>query len=156
MEEAPEHLLDMNLGDVGADVFWDGYWRYTAEWGTGWEYGEEDGFVFPSAFSGMQYGLELTQTPDFFLSVLLLDHYFLETSFSEGYDQNTYVMGYIGDEEDTVQEVRIGNAGIGIGEYEGIDVSSPDYNTPGISGSFRTEKSEHEFMIRYDPTGRAD
>ena len=28
----------------------------------------------------------------------------------------------------------------------------PEYNTPGISGRFESMQSEHEFMIRYDPT----
>ena len=109
--EAPDHILDMELGDVGTDVFWQGYWRYRIAYGTGWENGS-DGFVFPAAFPGMQYGLEFSQEPDFFLSVFLLDHYFLETSFTEGYDKNTYVMGYKGDDDSPVKEVRIGNAGI--------------------------------------------
>ncbi len=149
--EAPAHILDMDIGSVGTDVYWQGYWRYRFTYGTGYENGP-DGWVFPASFSGLQQGFEFKQEPDFFLSVFLLDHYFLETSITEGYDRNTYVMGYMGGEEDPVKEVRIGNAGIGIGEYRGIDVSSPEYNTPGISGRFESMQSEHEFMIRYDPT----
>ncbi|OQY34041.1 MAG: hypothetical protein B6241_06045 [Spirochaetaceae bacterium 4572_59] len=148
---APRYLLDMKLGDADADVLWEGYWKHNFSYGTGWENGS-DGFVFPSAFPGFQEGFEFSQKPDFFLSVLLLNHYFLETSITEDSDKNTYVMGYMGGDDSPVKELRIGNAGIGIGEYEGIDVSSPDYNTPGISGRFQTELSEHEFMIRYDPT----
>ena len=150
-QEAPEFLMDMNIGDLGTDIYWQGYWRYSIVAGTSWETGE-DGFVFPSSFSGLQQGVEFSQEPDFFLSLILMDHYFLETSFTEGYDKNTYVMGYTGGEDSPVKEIRIGNAGIGISEYQGIDVSSPDYNTPGISGFFQTAQSEHEFMIRYDPT----
>ncbi|MBF9018314.1 MULTISPECIES: hypothetical protein [unclassified Oceanispirochaeta] len=150
-EEAPEHIFDMDLGGVGADVFWEGYWRFSMTYGTGFENGE-DGFVFPSAFPGLKEGFEFAQEPDFFLSVLLLDHYFIETSFTEGYDKNTYAMGYVGDETTALKEVRIGNAGIGIGEFEGIDVSSPKYNTPGVKARFETRSSEHELMIRYDPT----
>ncbi len=149
--EAPEHIFDMQLGGVGADVFWDGYWRFGLTFGTGFESGK-DGFVFPSAFPGLQQGLEFAQEPDFFLSVLLLDHYFVEMSFTEGYDRNTYAMGYVGDETTALKEFRIGNAGIGIGEYEGIDVSSPKYNTPGMMARFETASSEHEIMVRYDPT----
>ncbi len=149
--EAPAHILDMKIGDVGTDVYWQGYWRYRLTYGTGYENGS-DGFIFPAPYPGLQQGLEFRQEPDFFLSVFLLDHYFLETSITEGYDKNTYVMGYQGGENDPVKEVRIGNAGIGIGEYQGIDVSSPEYNTPGISGRVESRYSEHEFMIRYDPT----
>ena len=61
-------------------------------------------------------------------------------------------MGYVGDETTTVKEVRIGNSKIGIGEYEGIDVSSPEYNTPGVMARFETARSQHEVMLRYDPT----
>ena len=150
-EEAPRYIFDMELGDVNADVFWEGYWRYRFTYGTGFENGE-DGFVFPEAYPGLHEGFEFSQEPDFFLSVLLLDHYFVEFSFTEGYDKNTYAMGYVGDETTTVKEVRIGNAGIGIGEYEGIDVSSPEYNTPGVMARFETARSQHEVMLRYDPT----
>ena len=36
-EEAPEHVFDMDLGGVGADVFWEGYWRFSMTYGTGFE-----------------------------------------------------------------------------------------------------------------------
>ncbi|MDC7235994.1 MAG: hypothetical protein PQJ58_22410 [Spirochaetales bacterium] len=150
-EEAPKHIFDMNMGSVETDIFWEGYWRFGLTYGTGFENGK-DGFVFPSAFPGLQEGFEFSQEPDFFLSVLLLNHYFIETSFTEGNDKNTYAMGYVGDETTALKEVRIGNSEIGIGEYEGIDVSSPKYNTPGVSARFETRNSEHEMMIRYDPT----
>lgn len=150
-DEAPEHIFDMDIAGVGTDVFWEGYWRFGLTYGTGFQTGD-DGFIFPSPFPGMQEGFEFSQEPDFFLSVLLLDHYFIETSFTEGYDKNTYAMGYVGDETTALKELRIGNAGIGIGEYEGIDVSSPKYNTPGVMARFETRSSEHELMVRYDPT----
>lgn len=150
-EEAPKHIFDMDIGSVESDIFWEGYWRFSMTYGTGFESGK-DGFVFPAPFPGLQEGFEFSQEPDFFLSVLLLDHYFIETSFTEGYDKNTYAMGYVGDETTALKELRIGNAGIGIGEYEGIDVSSPKYNTPGVKAHFETRRSQHEFMIRYDPT----
>ena len=150
-EEAPKYLFDMELGDVNADVFWEGYWKYRFAYGTGFEIDDGD-LAFPEAYPGLQDGFEFSQEPDFFLSVLLLDHYFVEFSFTEDYDRNTYAMGYVGDETTTVKEVRIGNSGIGIGEYEGIDVSSPEYNTPGIMARFETARSQHEVMLRYDPT----
>jgi len=149
--EAPAHIFDLDIGGVGTDIFWEGYWRYSLTYGTGYEINEGD-FIYPQTFPGFRQGFEFSQEPDFFLSVLLLDHFFLETSFTEGYDRNTYVMGYVGDDTTTVKEVRIGNAGIGIGEYTGIDVSSPQYNTPGIKAAFETTRSEHEIMVRYDPT----
>ncbi len=150
-EEAPKYLFDMELGDVNADVFWEGYWRYRFTYGSGFELNDGN-FIFPEAYPGLQNGFEFAQEPDFFLSVLLMDHYFVEFSFTEGYDKNTYAMGYVGDETTTVKEVRIGNTGIGIGEYEGIDVSSPEYNTPGVMARFETARSQHEVMLRYDPT----
>jgi hypothetical protein len=150
-EEAPEHIFDLDLGGVDTDIFWEGFWRYSLSYGTGYEIDSGE-FIFPQAYPGLQQGLEFSQEPDFFLSVLLMNHYFLETSFTQGYDKNTYAMGYVGDESTSLKEVRIGNAGIGIGEYEGIDVSSPKYNTPGIMASFETTRSRHEIMVRYDPT----
>ena len=91
--------MDMDIGSVGTDVYWQGYWRYRLTYGTGYENGP-DGWVFPAPFPGLQQGFEFKQEPDFFLSVFLLDHYFLETSITEGYDRNTYVMGYMGGEDD--------------------------------------------------------
>ncbi len=149
-QNSPRQIFALNFGGIDTDVFWQGYWRYKFHWGTGLKEGPE-GFVFPVPYPGMADGFEFAQEPDFFLSVLFLKHYFLEFSFADKSDHNTFAMGYMGDENTTVKEVRIGNSGIGMGEYWGIESSSPQYNTPGIKAVFGTNRSEHEVLIRYDP-----
>ncbi len=146
-----KQIFDLDLKDVDTDIFWQGYWRYKLQWGNGLEKGLK-GFVFPKPYPGLAHGFQFIQEPDFFLSILFFNHYFLEFSFTDKSEQNTYAMGYIGDESTTVKELRIGNAGIGMKEYWGIESSSPRFNTPGFKGTFKTPHSEHEAMIRYDPT----
>ncbi|MCK5249746.1 MAG: hypothetical protein KAJ98_07270, partial [Spirochaetaceae bacterium] len=82
----------------------------------------------------------------------LNDRWFIETTFLEGFERNTYRAGYIGGDDDFVREIIAGNAGVNATSYAEIDVPAPRYNTPGIVAKFATPKSEHELLIRYDPT----
>jgi len=149
-EEAPATVWDFEIGDREVDLYFTGYWKIGVIGGASIESGPS-GIIFPAAFPGLT-DFRFYQEPDLTISLWLMNRFYLETSFLEGFDKNTYAIGYRGMEGEFLQTVRIGNSEIGIQDYRGLNVPSPKYNTPGISASFQTEKSFHDILFRYDPT----
>ncbi|MBB6478402.1 hypothetical protein [Spirochaeta isovalerica] len=149
-EEAPAAVWDMDINDSEVDLYITGYWKIGVKGGVSFESGPA-GIVFPAAFPGLT-DFNFYQEPDVTISLWLKNRYYLETTFLEGFDKNTYAIGYRGQEGEVLQAVRIGNSEITIDDYEGINVPSPDYNTPGVSAEFQTALSSHDVLIRYDPT----
>ncbi len=149
-EEAPETIWDMTIGDTDVDLYLAGSWKMGIAAGLSVQSGPS-GVIFPAAFPGLTK-FNFYQEPDLTISLWLMNKFYLETSFLEGFDKNTYTVGYRGFEGDVIQSVRIGNSDIKIEEYKGISVPSPKYNTPGICGSFQTNISTHDILFRYDPT----
>jgi len=145
--EASAYLLDLNLGDSDVNLMWEGYWRMSLV--TGGSFGKQ---TPETAYPGLARGTAFFQEPDVTITLWINDRWFLETTFLEGFERNTYRAGYVGQEDEFVQEVTLGNAGVNATSYAEIDVPAPRYNTPGIVAKFATAKSEHELLVRYDPT----
>ena len=148
--EASAYLIDTKIGDSDVDLIWDGYWRMSLV--TGGSFGKK---TADSTFPGLAQGTSFIQEPDITLTLWLNNRWFLETSFLEGFERNTYRAGYVGEEDEFVRSVVAGNSGVNAVSYAEIDVPSPRFNTPGISASFATERSKHEILLRYDPTESA-
>ncbi|MDT8297788.1 MAG: hypothetical protein RQ801_05765, partial [Spirochaetaceae bacterium] len=68
------------------------------------------------------------------------------------FERNTYRAGYQGRDDEFVRQVVAGNAGVNASTYAGLAVPRPVESTPGIVGKFGTSKSDHEILVRYDPT----
>jgi hypothetical protein len=149
-EEAPATIWDMDIGDTDVDLYLAGYWKMGLMGGTAASW-SSDGVDFPTDFPGLT-SFSFYQAPDLTISLWLMNRYYLETSFVEGFDKNTYAIGYRGMEGEFLQSVRIGNSEITIDDYTGLSVPNAEYNTPGISASFETETTYHDVMVRYDPT----
>ncbi len=145
--EASEYLMDLKLGDSNVNLFWEGYWRMSFV--TGGSFGKR---TAETVYPGLARGTAFFQEPDVTITLWINDRWFLETTFLEGFERNTYRAGYVGQDDEFVREVTVGNAGVNAASYAEIDVPAPRYNTPGISAKFATPKSEHELLVRYDPT----
>ena len=146
-EAAQPYLLDFKLGESDVDLIWDGYWRMSLV--VGGSFGRRGD---RNRFQGLREGVSFFQEPDLTISLWLNNRWFLEASFLEGFERNTYRAGYRGHEGEFVQEVVVGSAGVDAASYGGIKVPRPRRNTPGISAKFAAERSKHEFLLRYDPT----
>ncbi|MDC7222753.1 MAG: hypothetical protein PQJ60_03365, partial [Spirochaetales bacterium] len=151
LEEAPSSIWSYKMGDSNVDFYWDGYWRFTFSAGLAFSV-DDDSLDWSSTYSDYTDGLFFEQTPDLLLSLWIDDRYYFETSVVEDYDYNTYLMGYQGAEEEYLQSVKLGNTEITTDSYATLSVSSPEYNTPGITLKGETERMENEFMVRFDGT----
>ncbi|MCK5735364.1 MAG: hypothetical protein KAH21_02755, partial [Spirochaetaceae bacterium] len=145
--EASAYLLDLKLGDSDVSLLWEGYWRMSFV--TGGSFGKR---TAETIYPGLAQGTAFFQEPDVTITLWINNRWFLETTFLEGFERNTYRAGYVGQKDEFVREVTLGNAGVNATSYAEIDVPAPRYNTPGIVAKFGTAKSEHELLIRYDPT----
>ncbi|MDC7221329.1 MAG: hypothetical protein PQJ59_15440 [Spirochaetales bacterium] len=150
-EEAPSHIWSYSLDDSNVDFYWDGYWRFTFSAGLAFSV-DEGSMDWSSTYSDYTDGFFFEQAPDLLLSLWIDDRYFLETSVVEDYDYNTYLVGYQGADDEYLQSVKIGNTDITTDSYAGLSVSSPEYNTPGLTIKGETEKMQNEFMVRFDGT----
>jgi DNA polymerase-4 len=151
-QEASPWVFDFGLESGEVQLEWQGYWKLRGGWGTAWS--TENGVTtWPAFFPGMQEGFSFTQEPDLLLTLWILDRYYLEINFVEDYTRNTYAMGYRGKEGEILQSARIGNSGIAVSGYQGLEIPLPEYNTPGASLLLQTARADHEFLIRFDPSG---
>ncbi len=146
-QEASPYLLDTSLGSSNVNLIWEGYWRISFTAGGGFGIQRQN-----NAFPGLPRGTRFFQEPDLTLTLWLDNRWFLETTFLEGFSNNTYRAGYRGSEGEFVQAVTIGNAGIHAAAYAGMEVPAPVSGTPGISSHFAGRRSDHYLMLRYDPT----
>ncbi len=149
-EEAPATVWDIDIGDTNVDLYIAGYWKIGILGGVSVQW-TPSGVIFPATFPGLSQ-FQFYQEPDLTISLWIMNKFYLETSFLEGFDKNTYAIGYRGEEGEILQSVRIGNSDIKIDDYKGLNVPAPKYNTPGISALFQTPVSSHDILFRYDPS----
>jgi len=145
--EDSAYLIDTKLNDADVELIWDGYWRIRLA--AGGAFGKKDS---QNIFPALQRGVTFTQEPDLALSLWLNRRWFIETIFQGSLERNLYRGGYVGQEDEFVQEVIIGSSGISASSYAGVKVPSPHEGSPGISAKFLTPKTKHEILLRFDPT----
>jgi len=147
ISEDSAYLIDSKLNDVDVELIWDGYWRIRLA--AGGAFGKQSG---RNIYPDLQRGVEFTQEPDLALSLWLDRRWFIETIFQGSLERNRYRGGYVGRGDEFVQEVIVGNSGLSATAYAGLRVPSPHEGAPGISAKFLTPKSNHEVLLRFDPT----
>jgi hypothetical protein len=151
-EEAPETLFQTQIGDTEAEFFLTGSWKGSVQGALGFGYNPSVGLTYPYQFPGMTQGFSFSQTPDLTASLWLMDRYFFETTFLEGYDLNSYLIGYQGAEDELLQSILIGNTDIAISPYKFLNFPGGYTDSPGLSVLFKTPFSNHELLLRYDPS----
>ncbi len=157
-EEAPETLFDFVVSDAEVSLFTAGSWTTGFAPGLGWVFarGPEGeltatgGYTFPG-IEPVAFFNDVNLT----LSLWLVGRYFFETTVSEEIENSTILFGYAGRENESVQSVIIGNAGIGMGSYPylgfGDESGSIGQDAPGMSAAFISPVSTHELMVRFAP-----
>jgi len=147
ISEDSAYLIDTKLNDMDVELIWDGYWKIRLA--AGGAFGKKD---IQNIYPNLQRGVTFTQEPDLTLSLWLNRRWFIETVFKGSLEHNLFRGGYVGQENDFVQEVIIGNSDINATAYAKVEVPSPREGTPGISAKFLTPKTKHEILLRFDPT----
>lgn len=151
-KEAPETVFQTKVGEADVDLRLDGYWDSFLLGSLGAAVIPGKGIQYPSVFPGFSDGLIYEQKPNLTLALWLMDRYFFETTLQENRQLNSYVLGYQGKEGELLQSLRGGNKGIEISPYPYMDFPGGSRSSPGIAARLQTERTQHEFLLRYDPS----
>ncbi len=149
-EEAPPALISASLGDSDVELFLEGSWKasvgLSGSWGTA---PGTAGFV-SEPFPGLTQGFLFSQSPDIMISLLMMNRFLFEASFIEGYELNTFLLGYQGAENELLKSVRIGNTETGISPFPYISISDPAPDSLGAAFELGSDRFSLEGMLRYD------
>jgi hypothetical protein len=151
-DEAPETVFDSKIGDTDVDLYLEGYWDASVKAGLGFAFIPGLGWSYPYVFPGFPDGFEYDQKPDLILSLWLKERFFFETTIDEDYELNTYLLGYQGKPGEFVQSLKVGNRDVEISAFPYMEFPGSSRHSPAVSAMFQTERSQHEFLFRYDPS----
>lgn len=144
--EAPESLLSLKMGDSDVELIAQGYWEVSVLASGSFGLGANAGASAPT--------LLFRQVPDLWLSLTLLDRWFVEASLSaEGFGDE-YAAGYMGGEGEFLREVRVGNKGVAFPDLPYLSLGSGSSTSFGVSALGRNDRGSAHFLVRYDQARR--
>ena len=151
-----EAIFDAELGDAEVDLFMVGSWNTGIGGTLGWAFHpaippEDNRVTFPYDFPGMEQ-VPYFNAVDLTISLWLYERYYLEASFLDEFEVNTFILGYQGREGELLQSIRAGYGFLSISEYPYIEFSEAKAPSPGASAALATSRSEHELLVRYEPS----
>lgn len=153
-EEASPTLINLSRTDSSVNLLVQGSW--------------ESGLSAQGGIALTEFGLQaaatnnpllLTQRADLTLSLWIRDHWFVEASFLDNYDINTYRAGYQGGEDDPLQYVGIGNTGLDFPTFPYLDLGGSSPSSFGVYNKWQftdrgTQKNPSRLLLhgilRYD------
>ncbi|HOX13652.1 MAG TPA: hypothetical protein P5313_12725 [Spirochaetia bacterium] len=144
--EAPQSLLSLRMGDKDVELLAEGYWEVSVLASGAFGLGANEGVSAPT--------LLFRQIPDLWLSLTLLDRWFVEASLSSEGFGDQYVAGYRGGEGDFLREVRLGNKGVSFPDLPYLSLGAGSYTSFGISALGRSDRGSAHFLVRYDQARR--
>jgi hypothetical protein len=149
-------IFDTQLGDAEVDLFIVGSWNTGIGGALGWAFHpkippEDKRVTFPYDFPGME-PVPYFNAVDLTLSLWLYERYYLEATFVDEFEVNSFILGYQGHDDEFVQSVRLGYGLLSISEYPYIPFAEAKDSSPGASARFQTARSEHELLLRYEPS----
>ncbi|MDR2767779.1 MAG: hypothetical protein LBB82_05570 [Treponema sp.] len=150
-EEASSELFNMGLGDSEVSLFMSGYWK--ASLSLNWGFASSPLGAAPQSNDSP---LLFTQEADLTLSLWLRERWFLEVSFLDDYDLNTYRAGYQGLPGETIQYVGVGNTGLDFPVFPYLDLGGDSKSSFGAYGRFGSETTQFHALIRYDAAAREE
>ncbi|MBN1686611.1 MAG: hypothetical protein JW852_08145, partial [Spirochaetales bacterium] len=151
-EEAPEALLDVQLGSAEVELFVDGSWEATVGGSVGFGF-RRDTSPFIARYPGMFQGRPFSQEPDLLLSLWIEQRYFFETSILAGYDLNSLRLGYVNPEDGFLRQVILGTPAPPVHSYGDMLFSEGGKGSFGISVETATESSRHDAVLRIEDFG---
>ncbi|AEJ19635.1 hypothetical protein [Gracilinema caldarium] len=131
-EEAPATLFNLSRNDESVKLAIQGNW--------------ETGITAQEGIALTELGLQaattnnpllFTQTVDLTLSLWIKDHWFVEASFLDDYELNTYRAGYQGSEEEPLQYLGIGNTGLDFPRFPYLDMGGSSTSSFGMYNKWK-------------------
>jgi hypothetical protein len=150
-EEASSQLFNMNVWDTEVSLFIKGYWKgsLSLNWGI-------TNSPLGTAPESDDSPILFTQEADLTLSLWIWEKWFLEVSFLDDYDLNTYRAGYQGLPGEPVQYAGIGNTGLDFPAFPYLDLGGDSSSSFGFYGRFGSGELSFHTLLRYDAAAREE
>ena len=150
-EETSAQLFNMSIWDKDVSLFLSGYWKGSLAFN--WGLANSPLGTTPDTKDSP---LLFTQEADLTLSLWIWQKWFLEVSFIDDYDLNTYRAGYQGFPGETVQYVGIGNTGLDFPIFPYLDLGGDSSSSFGAYGRFGSGGLAFHTLVRYDAAAREE
>ncbi|MDR2048249.1 MAG: hypothetical protein LBP69_02215 [Treponema sp.] len=150
-EEADSELVRMNVNDSEVSLIARGFWKGTLS--VNWGISRSPLGVSPDSEDSP---LLFTQEVDLTLSLWIRERWFLEVSFLDDYNLNTYRAGYQGFPGETVQYVGVGNTGLDFPVFPYLDLGGDSPSSFGVYGRFGSGDLSFHSLVRYDAAAREE
>ncbi|MDR1279158.1 MAG: hypothetical protein LBK02_10445, partial [Treponema sp.] len=143
--EANAELASLKLGDSDVSLQVSGYWKGTlsGNWGL-------SRTPLGTAATSPDSPILFRQEADLTLSLWIRDRWFVEASFLDDYNLNTYRAGYRGLPGEAVQYVGLGNTGLEFPNFPYLDLGGDSPSSFGAYGHFGGGPLSIHTLIRYD------
>ncbi|MCL2478095.1 MAG: hypothetical protein FWF22_01235, partial [Treponema sp.] len=148
--DSGSELLSMDLADSSVSLQIFGSWKGTlsAGWGIA---------LTPFGNSALAGDTPLfMQEADLTLSLWIRNRWFVEGSFLDDYNLNTYRAGYQGQDGEIVQYAGIGNTGLDFPSFPYLDLGEASPSSFGFYGRFGSQDFSVHSLIRYDSAAREE
>lgn len=149
--EAASELFNMTINDSDVSLVMSGFWKGSLSF----NWGISSGPLGTAPDSG-DSPLLFTQEADLALSLWIRKKWFLEVTFLDDYNLNTYRAGYQGFPGETVQYVGIGNTGLDFPVFPYLDLGGDSPSSFGAYGRFGSGGLNFHTMVRYDAAAREE
>ena len=154
-EESPASFYSLSLDSDDVILFLAGSWKIDLSAATGFSYSPVTGLNNSIIYPGFADGFSFNQVPDITVSLLLLEKILFETAFMDDFDDSTFRLAYLGDEDEFVRLVSAGNMGINLSDDTRMSdffyVPGGDASSFGVHSILAGPFSEHELLFRFDP-----
>ncbi|MBU0934857.1 MAG: hypothetical protein KKI09_00035 [Spirochaetes bacterium] len=143
--EAPTSILSLARNDDNVELLMQGFWDISFL---------SDGSLALSAADGAAFSAQallFKQLPDLYVLLTLNQKWQFETRVTETVSDLLFSLGYFGDDEEIIQEARLGNSEINFPVWPGFNFSALT-GAFGLKGQFswRQQKTRLFAMLRWD------
>jgi hypothetical protein len=149
--EAATSLFSVDMGGKDAELLVHGSWEASLMGQTGLVLDNSGGLSLSD-----EVPILFTQTPDLYLSFLLLKKYFVEARVTSDASEVRYSAGYKGGEGELIKEIRVGNDGISFPALPFLSLGTGSYRSFGAAAKVGSETFEGRAMLRYDQADRVE
>jgi hypothetical protein len=149
-EESKEAIFDFKIGDSDVDFYITGSWEANFVFSSGFLIRPDFGASLLDEFPGVEPGFLFEQVPDLTLSIWLMNRFFVEFSVLGSFENNSFLMGYQGEEDEFLRHLYIGNRDINIDPYPFVSIPDQGESSIGAEAEFLSGNSIHQLLLRFD------
>jgi hypothetical protein len=147
--EPPSEIMDFSLGDSDVSLFMTGSWMGALQGNAGFSTS-----ALGTKFASPQTPLLFTQEADLTMSLWMNKRWFVEATFLDDSEKNTYRAGYQGLPGEFVKYAGVGNTGLDFPSFPYLDLGGDSPSSFGFYGRMGSGGIDVHTLFRYDAASR--